>query len=118
MFRARLAASGRRFFSGAQHHHHHQEEARFLGEAPDRKRELWEWPTYVIVFGGMGWFAAHSMYGPDTRIQPWARAEAEERMRRRERGEEVEFGRVYHEEAAREKYESDMRNLTAKFRKD
>ena len=117
MLRTKLVASSRRFLSGAHGHGHH-EEARFLNEAPGRKRELWEWPTYIIVFGSMFWFTAFNVYGPDTRIQPWARAEAEERMRRREAGEPVEFGRVYHEEAANDKFQTDMKAISSKFRKE
>ncbi len=63
--------------------------------------QQWKWepladvPTLVFYLMMVGTMAYSACAAPDTSVKSWAFSEAEERARRRERGEEVVFGRNY-----------------------
>ena len=67
---------------------------------PNRTREPFEAPMFVFMVSLFGLMGFHAL-APETRLTEWAKDEAEERARRRERGEDVEFGRNYFAERIR-----------------
>ena len=79
------------------HGHGHHEPPRFLGLHPGRETEVFELPTKVFLLG-LGVLIGLTILLPETRLTEWAKDEVEERRRRKEAGEEVEFGHNYFSE--------------------
>jgi hypothetical protein len=89
---------GRRKFGSSHDHHHHEHEApRFLGLAPNRQKESFELPTKLFLMSILVLAGLHVL-APETRLTEWAKDEIEERERRKEAGEEIEFGKNYFQE--------------------
>jgi len=100
---ARRVVQQRRNFGGHGHDDHGAAPT-FLNLAPGRAREGWEWAS-LVTFSLSGLLTVVFLWSvPDTNPATAARAEALERRRRREAGEEIEGGRSYVNEAIRERY--------------
>ena len=102
----RAVVRQRRNFGGHGHEDaaHHGAAPTFLNLAPGRAREGWEWAS-LVTFSLSGLLTVVFLWSvPDTNPATAARAEALERRRRREAGEEIEGGRSYVNEAIRERY--------------
>ena len=95
--RLRQAGVRRLHAHAGDHHHHDHEPPRFLGMKPNRTPDPFELPVIVFLLS-LGVMAGLHVLAPETRLTEWAKDEAEERLRRREAGEDVEFGRNYFQE--------------------
>lgn len=97
----------------AMHAHGHGHDAPaepplFLGLKPGRTREPLELPMQVFMLSGIVLAGLHIL-APETRLTEWAKDEAEERERRKEAGEDVEFGHNYFQERVRSELKASVK---------
>ena len=92
----------------AGHSHAPAEPPRFLGLKPGRKREGFELPMQLFFLSGVVLVGLHIL-APETRLTEWAKDEMEERQRRKDAGEDVEFGRNYFQERVRKELISSLK---------
>mmetsp|Transcript_5239 Transcript_5239/g.4718 ORF Transcript_5239/g.4718 Transcript_5239/m.4718 type:complete len:142 (-) Transcript_5239:42-467(-) len=80
------------------HHHVNDQEAYFGGKPYDSNLEGWEIPTLITTFACVFiLFAGPAIFqsGDDLDFKVWARVEASNRLKAKQAGSEIEFGKFY-----------------------